>query len=238
MTRRAAAARMAALLLGAPLVTPAHANAKSFEEGMNRYVKKKVLDDIDTYVPSVLLTRIQYASIADVVASDAPAQDRAATCRDLLRDGPAAAMRDNIRAVARYAVQEGSSQGVQETVDGILASYFKAIDTIDSNLFQAKRSGKLDEKTVSLVTSSLATALEAIDQLVALLPVDVVQRGEKVVKANSFRQDLFRDATEEESVNVGEFRNPDRDASEANDPALDREAPAAPKTLKVDARLF
>ena len=67
----------------------------------HRYVKKKELDTIDTYVPSVLLTKVQYARVGPLVGSDIPVEDIAESGRDLLRIGPAASMRDNIKSVCQ-----------------------------------------------------------------------------------------------------------------------------------------
>eukprot|EP00242_Pyramimonas_sp_CCMP2087_P017675 CAMPEP_0198210318 /NCGR_PEP_ID=MMETSP1445-20131203/20032_1 /TAXON_ID=36898 /ORGANISM="Pyramimonas sp., Strain CCMP2087" /LENGTH=280 /DNA_ID=CAMNT_0043884351 /DNA_START=97 /DNA_END=935 /DNA_ORIENTATION=+ len=166
---------------------PSQADAKTFDEGMSRYVRRKPLDSIDTYIPSVLLAKAQFVKIAAVLASEESVEEKAKRGQQLLRDGPAGSMRENMRAVARYASEQGGAGSKQDKISqDAVASFFRNIDTVDGTLFQAKRTGELNTKQTEAVQANLAAALLAIDTLVGLVPAEVVSKAQAVVQANVF----------------------------------------------------
>uniref|UniRef100_A0A7C8YHC7 DUF7880 domain-containing protein n=1 Tax=Opuntia streptacantha TaxID=393608 RepID=A0A7C8YHC7_OPUST len=70
----------------------------------DKYVKKKKLEPLEAYVPAVILTELQIKDLEKLLESNEP---QYATCRSILRSGPAASFRSNVRAVAQYASDAG-----------------------------------------------------------------------------------------------------------------------------------
>lgn len=63
--------------------------------GFDRYVKRKKLEPLEAYVPAIILTQMQIKELGKTLEVDQP---QYAACRNLLRAGPAASLRMNIRA--------------------------------------------------------------------------------------------------------------------------------------------
>ncbi|CAK7352788.1 unnamed protein product [Dovyalis caffra] len=61
----------------------------------DKYVKRKKLDPLEAYVPAVILTELQIKDLEKILDVDQP---QFANYRSLLRSGPAASLRVNIRA--------------------------------------------------------------------------------------------------------------------------------------------
>ncbi|EEF46137.1 hypothetical protein RCOM_0707290 [Ricinus communis] len=110
-------------LLASHLFTfPNHAKAASF---LDKYVKKKKLDPLEAYVPAVILTQFQIKDLEKTLEVDQP---QFANCRSLLRSGPAASLRVNIRAVAQYASDAGSGNTAFNDVDQCLRGGFTVLN--------------------------------------------------------------------------------------------------------------
>ncbi|KAH7683721.1 hypothetical protein IHE45_05G201700 [Dioscorea alata] len=93
---------------------PEAANAGS---PFDKYVKRKKLDPLEAYVPVVLLTQDQFKDLEKSLEIEQPKYD---ICRSLLRSGPAASLRVNIRAVAQYADDDGKGKIASNAVDECL----------------------------------------------------------------------------------------------------------------------
>ncbi|RXH91491.1 hypothetical protein DVH24_020514 [Malus domestica] len=84
-------------------------------------------------------------------------QPQFATCRSLLRSGPAASLRVNIRAVVRYASDDdGNGKTASSDVDQCL----RALEELDSLLWHATRN---ERAPVSSMKAQIDTALNALD---------------------------------------------------------------------------
>ncbi|XP_021277646.1 uncharacterized protein LOC110411700 isoform X3 [Herrania umbratica] len=90
---------------------------------LDKYVKRKKLDPLEVYVPAVILTEFQIKDLEKTLEVDKPEY---AICRSLLRSGPAASLRINIRAVAQYASDAGSGENAFNDVDQCLRSFYEA----------------------------------------------------------------------------------------------------------------
>ncbi|KAK6927212.1 hypothetical protein RJ641_005803 [Dillenia turbinata] len=179
------------------------ANAASI---FDKYLKRKKLDPLDSYVPAVLLTRFQikdlgklhvgytvlvlggYVFITDKVVVEKTLeldQPQYATCRSLLRTGPAASLRVNIRAMAQYASDDGNGQTAFNDVDRCL----RALEDLDSLLLHASRNEP--DASVAAMKTKISIALGALDSLLQTVPSDVLDKGKKIA-------DAYRIADEDE----------------------------------------
>ncbi|XP_054798650.1 uncharacterized protein LOC129303386 [Prosopis cineraria] len=143
---------------------------------LDKYVKKKRLDPLDFYVPPIILTQLQIKDLEKTLESDEP---QFAACRSLLRAGPAASLRVNIRAVAQYASDSGNGKTAFNDVDQCLS----ALEELDSLLLHASRNEP--EATVKSMKAKISATLDALDSLLQTVPSDVLSKG-KVV-ADSYR---------------------------------------------------
>ncbi|KAK8933750.1 hypothetical protein KSP39_PZI015457 [Platanthera zijinensis] len=83
----------------------------------DKYVKRKKLEPLEVYVPAVLLTEAQFKDLEDYLDVEEPKYDIG---RSLLRSGPAASLRINMRAVAQYADDDGKGKTASDAVDRCL----------------------------------------------------------------------------------------------------------------------
>ncbi|KAK1279993.1 hypothetical protein QJS04_geneDACA004924 [Acorus gramineus] len=84
----------------------------------DKYVKRKKLEPLEAYVPAVLLSQLQFQDLENSLEVEAPQYD---VCRSLLRSGPAASLRLNIRAVAQYASDDGKGKVASDAVGQCLS---------------------------------------------------------------------------------------------------------------------
>ncbi|KAL8171249.1 hypothetical protein V2J09_023053 [Rumex salicifolius] len=114
-------------LLLLPFVqTPQYAIAGGM---FDKYVKRKKLEPLEDYVPAVILTQLQ---IQDLEKSLEDEQPQYATCRSLLRSGPASSFRTNVRAVAEYASDGGMGKVATDSVDKCLS----LLQTVPSDVLE------------------------------------------------------------------------------------------------------
>ncbi|XP_015572912.1 uncharacterized protein LOC8258582 isoform X1 [Ricinus communis] len=159
-------------LLASHLFTfPNHAKAASF---LDKYVKKKKLDPLEAYVPAVILTQFQIKDLEKTLEVDQP---QFANCRSLLRSGPAASLRVNIRAVAQYASDAGSGNTAFNDVDQCL----RALEELDSLLLHASRNEP--DASVKSMRAKISVALDALDSLLNTVPPDVLNKGKAIADA-------------------------------------------------------
>ncbi|KAM0968058.1 hypothetical protein ACFX13_016788 [Malus domestica] len=162
------------LALSNLLLVPHHAVAGGFD----KYVKRKKLDPLEAYVSPVILTQLQIKDLEKSLEGDQP---QFATCRSLLRSGPAASLRINIRAVAQYASDDGNGKAASSDVDQCL----RALEELDSLLLHATRN---ERAPVSSMKAQINTALNALDSLLKTVPSEVLDKGK--VAADSYRNSL------------------------------------------------
>ncbi|KAB1219841.1 hypothetical protein CJ030_MR3G009483 [Morella rubra] len=161
------------IVLSPLLFIPNHAIAGSF---LDKYVKKKKLEPLEVYVPAIILTQSQIKELENFLGADQP---QYASCRSLLRYGPAASLRVNIRAVAQYAVDNGNGKIASDDVDQCL----RALEELDSLLLHASRNDP--EASIALMKGKIDIALSALDSLLHTVPSDVLEKGNAV--ADSYR---------------------------------------------------
>ncbi|WIA40892.1 hypothetical protein OEZ86_004554 [Tetradesmus obliquus] len=107
--------------------------------GMDRYVKRKKLDPLETYVPLVLEARDRLATL-DTVFVTTPT-----VARQLMRSGPFSGLRDNIRALGQYAstpAAEGGSGLPEKDAQQLVSGFFRDLEEFDLVLYNAVREAK------------------------------------------------------------------------------------------------
>ncbi|KAL2653850.1 hypothetical protein R1flu_021978 [Riccia fluitans] len=139
----------------------------------SKYIKRKKLDPLETYVPTILLAQSQFQEVDGQLDKEA---SKLADARSLLRNGPAASLRTDIRAVAQYAAESGNEGGASTAVDQCLS----ALEDLDGLLLQASRS---NSAPVEKMRQRLSTAVTALDRLLATVPAAILEKGKAVAKA-------------------------------------------------------
>ncbi|KAL7185643.1 hypothetical protein ACSBR2_027567 [Camellia fascicularis] len=160
------------LLLGAAISLPtADAMAGSI---LDKYVKRKKLEPLEAYVPAVILTQLQIQDLGKTLEINQP---QYTSCRNLLRSGPAASLRINIRAVAQYASDSGNGKIAGQNVDQCL----RALEELDSLFLHASRNDP--EASVESMKAKISIALDALDGLLETVPSDVLAKGKAIADA-------------------------------------------------------
>ncbi|XP_057959857.1 uncharacterized protein LOC131152169 [Malania oleifera] len=162
---------ISSVLLFNCLSIPNHGTASSI---FDKYVKRKKLDPLEFYVPAIILTQLQIEDLEKTLEVDQP---QYAACRSLLRSGPAASLRVNIRAVAQYALEGGYGKTAFDYVDQCL----RALEELDSLLLRASRNNP--EASIGLMKANIGTALDALDSLLRTVPSDVLDKGKAIADA-------------------------------------------------------
>lgn len=156
---------------------PAHA-------GLDRYVKKKKLDPLDTYVPLVLEARDVLAELDGVMDKDPSA------ARQQLRSGPFSGMRDNIRALGQYAALPAADggAGLSEADAGQLVSgFFRALEDYDLLLYNAVREYKQQEQKAAKAHTSSSSADYEDAEAAASEPIDLAVGLDKAAAAEKLQ---------------------------------------------------
>jgi len=137
--------------------------------GLERYIRKKELDPLETYVPPILAALEQLKDSVELAST----AEGVEVSRKLLREGAFTGLRDNVRAVALYAERSGR-EGAGELVGG----FFAALQDYDSLLFRCARESRAPSED-ELRDSSTA-AIEALKAVLGTLPDDVRERSESI----------------------------------------------------------
>ncbi|KAK1308319.1 hypothetical protein QJS10_CPA09g00119 [Acorus calamus] len=159
----------------------------------DKYVKRKKLEPLETYVPAVLLSQLQFQDLENSLEVEVPQYD---VCRSLLRSGPAASLRLNIRAVAQYASDDGKGKVASDAVDQCLS----ALEDLDSQLLRALR--KDPNASVKSMKAKMDVALGALDSLLQTVPPTVLEKGRVIA-------DIYRTPTTPEVESRPEELDPD-----------------------------
>lgn len=142
--------------------------------GFDKYLKRKKLDPLEAYVPAVILTQLQIEDLGKILDVDKP---QYATYRNLLRSGPAASLRVNIRAVAQYAAEAGYDKTAYNNVDQCLG----ALEELDSLLLRASRND--GETSVKSMKLKIGIAVDALNSLLKTVPSEVLSKAKEVADA-------------------------------------------------------
>ncbi|KAL9678348.1 hypothetical protein QQ045_016192 [Rhodiola kirilowii] len=148
-----------------------YANAGSI---FDKYMKRKKLDPLEVYVPAVILTELQIKDLEKTLDDGQVAFD---ACRSLLRSGPAASLRVNIRAVAQYASDSGNGKAASEDVDNCL----RALEDLDNLFLRASR--KDPGASMQSMKAKIGLAVVALDSLLKTVPTDVFDKGKAIADA-------------------------------------------------------
>ncbi|BAH92011.1 uncharacterized protein [Oryza sativa Japonica Group] len=181
--------RRAVSLAGVASWLTATAAGRADASPFDKYVKKKKLEPLETYVPAVLLTQDQFRDLEKSLEFEKPRYDES---RSLLRSGPASSLRINIRAVAQYASSSGQGKAASDAVDECL----RALEDLDSLLLQASRNNP--SASVDVMRSKISVALGALDNLLQTVPSAVLDKGKAIADAYRTPTDDYEmgDATE------------------------------------------
>jgi hypothetical protein len=95
--------------------------------GIDKYIKKKQLDPLSAYLPSVLVAQSQLLDVPDAAETFGLEPARA-----LLREGAFLGVRDSIRAIGEYAARTIGTDSAKAQV----TAFFKAIEELDLEIFQ------------------------------------------------------------------------------------------------------
>ncbi|KAL6867744.1 hypothetical protein ACP4OV_015768 [Aristida adscensionis] len=166
--------RRAASLAGVAAWLAATVGRADAASPLDKYVKRKKLEPLETYVPAVLLTRDQFTDLEKSLEFEKPRYDES---RSLLRSGPASSLRVNIRAVAQYASSNGQGKVASDAVDECL----RALEDLDSLLLRASRNDQ--SASVETMRSKISVALAALDNLLQTVPSAVMDKGKAIADA-------------------------------------------------------
>ncbi|XP_059644397.1 uncharacterized protein LOC132286148 isoform X2 [Cornus florida] len=155
----------------------------------DKYVKRKKLDPLEAYVPAVILSQLQFKDLGKTLEVDQP---QYAACRSILRSGPAASLRVNIRAVAQYASDGGLGKTAFSDVDQCL----RALEELDSLLLHASR--KDPEASVESMKAKIGIAVDALDSLLQTVPSDVLEQGKSIADAYRIPEDVAPEVSDPE----------------------------------------
>ncbi|XP_024542691.1 uncharacterized protein LOC9634594 isoform X1 [Selaginella moellendorffii] len=142
--------------------------------GLEKYMKKKKLDPLETYIPGIILCQSQFQELeAKLGGEKVEYQD----ARALLRSGPAGSLRSNIRAVAEYASESGDGAAAADAVKLCLRS----LEDLDSLLLRRSRDDT--SITVDSMKAKLGTSMQALDRLLQTVPQPILEQGKAAAMA-------------------------------------------------------
>ncbi|KAG9157058.1 hypothetical protein Leryth_009095 [Lithospermum erythrorhizon] len=162
----------------------------------NKYMKRKKLDPLESYIPAVILAQLQIQELGELLEADKPVY---AACRSLLRSGPAASLRVNIRAVAQYA---SDGDGPVNKILTYCHLTFRALEDLDSQLLHASR----NEPDISIesMKSEIGAAVNALDSLLDTVPTDILNKGKVIANAYQTQEE---DATDNQDPELKQLES-------------------------------
>lgn len=151
--------------------TEAAVAAAEVPGAFSKYIKRKKLDPLDTYVAPVLLSQSQFQDLEVKLLSDKPEYGDS---RSLLRSGPASSLRSNIRAVAQYASEAGDGQSAVEAVDQCIGS----LEELDGLLLRASRNDS--SASVQKMKDMIELTVAALDRLLSTVPSAILEKSKAI----------------------------------------------------------
>jgi hypothetical protein len=162
---------LASLALAAPVSAAENAAVTS---SLGRYVKRKKLDRIDSYVAPLLTAREQLVRIGRVmVASPKDA-------RQLLRSGSFSGLRASVRAIGDYQAERGAGK---EAGTAVVAAFFSALEKLDYELLSAERATEETKPDKEVARQKLDATIAALDKLIESVPEDALKRAKEIVSS-------------------------------------------------------
>lgn len=146
--------------------------------GLSKYVKKKKLDRIDTYLAPLIEAKGQLIRVGRVMLQD-PKE-----ARSLLRSGIFAGLRDDVRAVGEYASQKDG--GSPATGAALVSGFFRPLEQLDFLLNRDAKQNKPGDGEEE--KKALEETIAGLDALLASAPDSLLKRAQSVV-------DSFKDTT-------------------------------------------
>ncbi|KAF3319976.1 hypothetical protein FCM35_KLT22375 [Carex littledalei] len=156
------------------IASASHPNRADAANPLDKYVKRKKLEPLEAYVPAVILSQDQFKDLEKSLEYEQPRYDQS---RSLLRSGPAASLRVNIRAVAQYANDCGKGKVASDAVDQCL----RALEDLDSLLLRASR--KDQGASVESMKGKITVAIAALDNLLETVPSAAMDKGKAIAEA-------------------------------------------------------
>eukprot|EP00890_Picochlorum_soloecismus_P001367 jgi/Picsp_1/2230/NSC_05694-R1_hypothetical protein CHLNCDRAFT_58696 [Chlorella variabilis] len=147
---------------------PAYAENEAITRGLGKYVKRKKLDRIDSYVPPLFRARDQLIRIGRVMLQS-PTE-----AREQLRSGAFSGLRENVRSVGEYvSEQKGSDEGKV-----LVRNFFQELEGLDFVLLSSSREGELraDE-----ARTKLDSTIKRLDLLLEEIPKDILDKARNVI---------------------------------------------------------
>ncbi|KAL6773813.1 hypothetical protein ACKKBG_A22605 [Auxenochlorella protothecoides x Auxenochlorella symbiontica] len=130
--------------------------------GMSNYLKKRALEPLRYYVPSLLQARDQLSGLGTVMIEDAK------EARSRLRTGAFAGLREAVNAVGEYTSRDGKQS----------TAFLRSLEDLDFSIFQAVK-GRDSIGPASL--SKVDRAVAALDAVLAAVPGDDLDYGKRIV---------------------------------------------------------
>lgn len=143
--------------------------------GLGKYVKKKKLDKIDTYLPPLFLARDQLIRVGRVMLQS-PTE-----ARELFRSGAFTGLRENIRSVGEYVSREKGDEALGKK---LVAKFFSELEAVDFALLSATRStGEGSGLDIDATRARLNGTIAALDALIGQVPENVVEKAKGIAAA-------------------------------------------------------
>ncbi|GAQ79343.1 hypothetical protein KFL_000280480 [Klebsormidium nitens] len=182
-TRREAMLIAAFPFLALP-VLPAHGlevqKGKGDQNGLlngalSRYIKRKKLEPLDSYLSQILLSDAQLQKLGDSIAGDAPDYP---ALRQRLRSGAFASFRTDLRAITQYSSEDGWGANVGIVADSSLMS----LENLDARLLDASRTSAEKVDKVAL-ERSVADFRSDLSKLVESVPAKDLAQAQKIASS-------------------------------------------------------
>jgi hypothetical protein len=168
-----------ALTLNSTLLPTSSAKAAAndaVQAGLSKYVKKKKLDRIDTYLAPLIEAKGQLIRVGRVMLQE-PGE-----ARKLLRSGIFAGLRDDVRAVGEYASQKEGENAATGTA--LVSGFFKPLEQLDYLLNRDAKQGKPGDGEEE--RKALEETIVGLEALLYSAPDSVLKRAQSVV--DSFKE--------------------------------------------------
>ncbi|KAJ7297753.1 hypothetical protein O6H91_Y038500 [Diphasiastrum complanatum] len=175
LARRQAAIALCLGLFSLPFAHAANAegaNSTGSSGPFSKYLKRRKLYPLETYILPILLCRLQFKEVEGKLLAETPLY---ADARSLLRSGPLGSLRTDIRAVAEYASEAGNGKVASDAVEQCL----RALEDLDSLMLRASR----DDTSVTIdnMRTRLGMAITALNNLLGTVPAPILDKGEAMI---------------------------------------------------------
>lgn len=143
--------------------------SNSGARGLSRYIKKKKLDPIDTYLPTVLQARKQLLKAGTVM------KQNATDARTLLRKGSFSGLRDTVKALGEFATEAGMPQ---QKAGQLVNNFLSSLQKLDNTLISSLRS---KTPVPDAADKEVEQAVQDLDRLLATAPAQEIEKAQKLL---------------------------------------------------------